>query len=58
IIETLSATATIPAGTLISTGSPGGAGYSREPQVFLRDGSVVTVSIQHFGSLTTFCEVV
>ncbi|HLP23692.1 MAG TPA: fumarylacetoacetate hydrolase family protein, partial [Microbacteriaceae bacterium] len=38
IIETLSATATIPAGTLISTGSPGGAGYSREPQVFLRDG--------------------
>lgn len=58
IIEALAATATLPAGTLISTGSPGGAGYSREPQVFLRDGSVVTVSIQHIGSLTTFCEVV
>lgn len=58
IISTIAQTATIPAGTLISTGSPGGAGYSRDPQVFMRDGSVVTVTVQHIGSLTTFCEVV
>jgi 2-keto-4-pentenoate hydratase/2-oxohepta-3-ene-1,7-dioic acid hydratase in catechol pathway len=58
IISYLSRSATIPAGTLISTGSPGGAGYSRNPQVFLRDGATVTVSIGGIGSLTTHCRVV
>ncbi|MET0782989.1 MAG: fumarylacetoacetate hydrolase family protein, partial [Leifsonia flava] len=55
IISYLSTSATLPAGTLISTGSPGGAGYSRKPPVFMRDGSAVTVSIGGIGSLTTFC---
>lgn len=58
IISYLSRTSTIPPGTLISTGSPGGAGYSRNPQVFLRDGSSVTVTIEGIGSLTTHCRVV
>ena len=58
IISYLSRSATIPPGTLISTGSPGGAGYSRNPQVFLRDGSAVTVSIEGIGSLTTHCRVI
>jgi len=58
IISYLSRSATIPPGTLISTGSPGGAGYSRNPQVFLRDGSTVTVSIEGIGSLTTHCRIV
>jgi len=58
IISYLSRSATIPPGTLISTGSPGGAGYSRSPQVFLRDGATVTVSIEGIGSLTTRCRVV
>ncbi|MFF2273152.1 fumarylacetoacetate hydrolase family protein [Agromyces sp. NPDC058136] len=58
IIEYLSRSATVPAGTLISTGSPGGAGYSRNPQVFLRDGSTVTVTIEGIGSLTTHCRVI
>ena len=58
IISYLSSTATIPPGTLISTGSPGGAGYSRNPQVFLHDGSTVTVTIEGIGSLTTHCRVV
>lgn len=58
IISLLSRSATIPAGTLISTGSPGGAGYSRKPPVFLRDGSTVTVSIEGIGSLTTHCRVI
>ena len=58
IIAYLSRTATIPAGTLISTGSPGGAGYSRTPPVFLRDGSTVTVSVEGIGSLTTHCRVI
>ncbi|MEL4318798.1 fumarylacetoacetate hydrolase family protein [Leifsonia sp. YIM 134122] len=58
IISYLSTSATLPAGTLISTGSPGGAGYSRKPPVFMRDGSAVTISIGGIGSLTTFCRVV
>jgi 2-keto-4-pentenoate hydratase/2-oxohepta-3-ene-1,7-dioic acid hydratase in catechol pathway len=58
IISYLSRSATIPAGTLISTGSPGGAGYSRNPQVFLHDGATVTVSIGGIGSLTTHCRVI
>jgi 2-keto-4-pentenoate hydratase/2-oxohepta-3-ene-1,7-dioic acid hydratase in catechol pathway len=57
IIEFLSRSATIPPGTLISTGSPGGAGYSRTPPVFLRDRSTVTVSIGGIGYLTTYCRV-
>lgn len=58
IIAYLSRSATVPPGTLISTGSPGGAGYSRNPQVFLHDGATVTVSIGGIGSLTTHCRVV
>jgi 2-keto-4-pentenoate hydratase/2-oxohepta-3-ene-1,7-dioic acid hydratase in catechol pathway len=55
IISYLSHTSTLMPGTLISTGSPGGAGYSRKPPVFLRDGSTVTVAIDKIGLLTTHC---
>ncbi len=55
IISYLSKTSTLMPGTLISTGSPGGAGYSRKPAVFLRDGSTVTVAIDKIGLLTTHC---
>jgi 2-keto-4-pentenoate hydratase/2-oxohepta-3-ene-1,7-dioic acid hydratase in catechol pathway len=58
LVSYLSSTATLQPGTLISTGSPGGAGYSRAPQVFLRDRSTVTVTIEKIGSLTTFCRVI
>lgn len=58
LISYLSRSTTLQPGTLISTGSPGGAGYSRDPQVFLRDGSTVTVSIDGIGQLTTYCRVV
>lgn len=58
IISLLSQTATIPPGTLISTGSPGGAGYSRNPQVFLQDGATVTITIGGIGSLTTYCRAI
>ena len=57
LISHLSKSATLLPGTLISTGSPGGAGYSREPQVFLRDRSTVTVGIDGIGALTTHCRI-
>ncbi|MHA7987026.1 fumarylacetoacetate hydrolase family protein [Rathayibacter sp. CAU 1779] len=58
LIAFLSRSTTLQPGTLISTGSPGGAGYSRTPPIFLRDRSKVTVSCSGIGSLTTYCRVV
>lgn len=58
LISFLSRSATLLPGTLISTGSPGGAGYSRKPPVFLADRSTVTVSVGGIGSLTTHCRIV
>ncbi|GAA5203822.1 fumarylacetoacetate hydrolase family protein [Microbacterium jejuense] len=58
LVSHLSRSATLLPGTLISTGSPGGAGYSRDPQVFLRDRSTVTVGIDGIGALTTHCRIV
>ncbi len=55
LISYLSKTSTLLPGTLISTGSPGGAGYSRKPPIFLREGSTVTISIDKIGMLTTHC---
>ncbi|KAA9111069.1 fumarylacetoacetate hydrolase family protein [Microbacterium rhizomatis] len=57
LISHLSRSATLLPGTLISTGSPGGAGYSRDPQIFLRDRSTVTVGIDGIGALTTHCRI-
>jgi len=57
LIAHLSQSITLQPGTLISTGSPGGAGYSRKPQIFLRDRSTVTVGIDGIGELTTHCRI-
>jgi 2-keto-4-pentenoate hydratase/2-oxohepta-3-ene-1,7-dioic acid hydratase in catechol pathway len=57
LIEHLSKSVTLLPGTLISTGSPGGAGYSRDPQIFLRDRSTVTVGVDGIGALTTHCRI-
>ncbi|MBS1674431.1 MAG: fumarylacetoacetate hydrolase family protein [Actinobacteria bacterium] len=57
LIAHLSRSLTLLPGTLISTGSPGGAGYSRDPQIFLRDRSTVTVGIDGIGELTTHCRI-
>lgn len=57
LVSHLSQSVTLLPGTLISTGSPGGAGYSRDPQIFLRDRSTVTVGIDGIGELTTHCRI-
>lgn len=57
LVAHLSQSSTLLPGTLISTGSPGGAGYSRDPQIFLRDDSTVTVGVDGIGELTTHCRV-
>lgn len=52
IIAELSRATTLPAGTVILTGTPSGVGMAREPQRYLRDGDRVTVTIEGLGSIT------
>jgi acylpyruvate hydrolase len=51
LISTISEFTTLEPGDVILTGTPGGVGYRRDPQVFLRDGDVVTVEVDGVGTL-------
>lgn len=55
LISSISQSLTLLPGTLISTGSPGGAGRSRKPQLFMRPGMEVTVTIEGIGTITNYC---
>ncbi|GAA3591407.1 hypothetical protein GCM10022198_14150 [Klugiella xanthotipulae] len=55
LVSSLSRSTTLLPGTLISTGSPGGAGRSRTPPLYLGAGTEVTVSIDAIGELTSHC---
>lgn len=52
LIEFLSGSTTLPAGTVILTGTPSGVGMARDPQVWLKAGDEVTVEIEKIGNLT------
>jgi 2-keto-4-pentenoate hydratase/2-oxohepta-3-ene-1,7-dioic acid hydratase in catechol pathway len=51
LIEELSEGLTLEAGDLLSTGSPAGAGHAQTPPEWLRDGDIVSASIDTIGSL-------
>ncbi len=46
---------TLLPGDVIATGTPGGVGFARDPQVFLRPGQVLTTEIEHIGTCTNPC---
>ena len=52
LIEFLSGSTTLRAGTVILTGTPQGVGAARKPPIFLQDGDTVTISIDRIGELT------
>lgn len=52
IIEFLSADKTLPAGTLILTGTPEGVGFARTPPVWLKAGDTIAVEIEGIGTLS------
>lgn len=52
LIVFLSGSTILPAGTAIFTGTPSGAGFARAPQIFLKEGDVVTIEIEGIGKLT------
>jgi acylpyruvate hydrolase len=51
LVEFLSSIATLEPGDIILTGTPGGVGVAREPQVFLKNGDVVRIEIDKIGVL-------
>ena len=51
LISTISTFTTLLPGDIILTGTPEGVGYRRDPQVFLKDGDVVSVSIEGLGTV-------
>jgi len=55
LIEFISHAFTLLPGDVIVTGTPDGVGVFRSPQVFLKDGDVVTVEIERLGQLTNPC---
>jgi len=52
IIEFLSASNTLPAGTVILTGTPHGVGMAAKPPRWLKPGDRVTIEIEGIGKLT------
>jgi 2-keto-4-pentenoate hydratase/2-oxohepta-3-ene-1,7-dioic acid hydratase in catechol pathway len=52
LISHLSRTMTLEPGDIISTGTPGGVGMYSNPQVFLKSGDTVAVTIAQLGTLT------
>jgi len=55
LIEFCSRAFTLLPGDIIITGTPHGVGVFRDPQIFLKNGDVVTVEIEGIGSLTNTC---
>jgi 2-keto-4-pentenoate hydratase/2-oxohepta-3-ene-1,7-dioic acid hydratase in catechol pathway len=52
IIEFLSGSTTLPAGTVILTGTPHGVGMGSNPPRWLKPGDSLTIDIEKIGSLT------
>lgn len=55
LIEYISRAFTLLPGDVIATGTPGGVGVFRTPQVFLKDGDRVTMEIEGLGQLSNPC---
>ena len=53
IIAYLSTDMTLLPGSVILTGTPSGVGYARKPQVYLKSGDTVEVTIDGFGTLSS-----
>jgi 2-keto-4-pentenoate hydratase/2-oxohepta-3-ene-1,7-dioic acid hydratase in catechol pathway len=51
LIVYISQIMTLEAGDVIATGTPGGVGFGRNPQVFLKPGDVVEIEIEGIGEL-------
>jgi len=55
LVEFISRAFTLLPGDVIATGTPDGVGVFRSPQVFMKDGDVVTLEVEGLGQLTNHC---
>ena len=55
LIRYISTIVTLEPGDVISTGTPGGVGHARDPQVFLQPGDVVRTVVEGVGELLNEC---
>jgi acylpyruvate hydrolase len=51
LVSYISNVMTLEVGDVIATGTPGGVGFVRNPQVFLKRGDTVEIDIQGIGQL-------
>src|SRR6185503_6479318 len=51
LVSHISQTMTLEPGDVISTGTPGGVGFVRNPPIFLKPGDTVEVDIDKIGTL-------
>lgn len=51
LVSKASAFATLEPGDVIATGTPAGVGFARQPQLFMKDGDVIEVTIEGVGTL-------
>ncbi|MDX2161480.1 MAG: fumarylacetoacetate hydrolase family protein [bacterium] len=57
LVAYLSKFFTLEPGDMILTGTPAGVGMARSPQVFMKDGDTVSVTIDGLGTLTNPCKI-
>lgn len=55
LVRYLSAIITLEPGDIIATGTPGGVGAGRKPEVYLRTGQTVRTTIEGLGELVNTC---
>ena len=55
LISYLSHMFTLAPGDIISTGTPPGVGFARKPQVFLKNGDVVEITVEGLGVMRHTC---
>ena len=55
LVEYISTIVTLEPGDVVATGTPGGVGFGRTPQVFLKPGNVVRTWIEGNGELVNEC---
>jgi acylpyruvate hydrolase len=52
LVSYISQIMTLEVGDVIATGTPGGVGFVRNPQVFMKPGDIVEIEIEGIGKLT------
>ncbi len=51
LVSFISQVMTLEVGDVIATGTPGGVGFVRNPQVFMKPGDIVEIEVEGIGLL-------